>query len=141
MALCILGKNDIRVRFPASALSCPGCYNGEAARLKDYYKERQREFKEIVDDIKAKLGCLKCEENSLCCLDFHHAEGKKHKEISWLMKTKNKQALLEELIKCVCLCSNCHRKLHAGLVVLSKDELGTATAQMRSLVETIKQRE
>lgn len=106
-------------------------------RLKNYYKERQQEFKEIVDNIKIKLGCLKCEENAPCCLDFHHAEGKKHKEISWLIKTKNKQALLLELVKCVCLCSNCHRKLHAGLAVLSDDELGPATVRMRSLVETI----
>jgi hypothetical protein len=104
------------------------------ARMRDYYKERQRDFKEIVDSIKTKLGCLKCAESTLCCMDFHHVEGKKNKEISWLIKTKNKPALLAELVKCVCICSNCHRKIHAGLIVLSDEEVKIALIQIRSLV-------
>jgi hypothetical protein len=106
-------------------------------RLCAYYRDKQREFKNIVDDLKIEFGCLKCGETALCCLDFHHVKGDKNKEISWLIKTKNKQALILELIKCVCVCANCHRKLHAGIVILSNDEIEYAIAKMELLLKNM----
>ena len=31
-----------------------------------------------------------------------------------------KENLLKEIKKCVCLCANCHRKVHAGIIDLNK---------------------
>ena len=31
---------------------------------------------------------------------------------------RSREWLLEEIKKCVCLCSNCHRKIHAGIINL-----------------------
>ena len=32
---------------------------------------------------------------------------------------KNREWLSQEIAKCVCLCANCHRKVHAGLIDLN----------------------
>nr|DAV04229.1 MAG TPA: INTRON TRANSFERASE [Caudoviricetes sp.] len=35
-------------------------------------------------------------------------------------RSKGKENLLKEIKKCVCLCANCHRKVHAGIIDLNK---------------------
>jgi len=63
--------------------------------------------------------CAQChiqvgEEWPPVCFDFHHCKGKKEYNIAKLINSWNsKRALvLEELQKCIVLCSNCHRRLH-----------------------------
>lgn len=60
-------------------------------------------------------GCIFCDEREPVALDFHHLDPKnKDLEVSKLVYyslTKVK----EEIRKCVVLCSNCHRKHHAGI--------------------------
>lgn len=86
----------------------------------DYYKEKSKirkikvvkEFKEY----KKTLKCAKCNESEPCCLDFHHTDKDlKVSEISLLVNSGNTGQLKAELEKCIVLCANCHRKLHAGL--------------------------
>lgn len=67
-------------------------------------------------------GCSACNESDPCCLDFHHLDpNSKDKKISQLIKYGSKKRILKEASKCIVLCSNCHRKTHAGrLLPLSK---------------------
>jgi predicted HNH restriction endonuclease len=48
-------------------------------------------------------------------LDFHHVNPSE-KEHSWgTLRNRNWEYIKEELDKCICLCSNCHRELHHQL--------------------------
>jgi predicted HNH restriction endonuclease len=43
------------------------------------------------------------------------------KEFTLAKAASNKMAVaavLEELEKCICVCENCHRKIHGGLITL-----------------------
>lgn len=71
--------------------------------------------KELITKIKKDLsGCSRCGYN-ICdaALEFHHLDpAEKDSAISSLHKTED---IIKEAEKCVLLCSNCHRELHAGL--------------------------
>ncbi len=63
--------------------------------------------------------CIICEEMEGACLDLHHLDpNEKEIEISKVYKTWSWERLQTEINKCVVLCSNCHRKVHAGLISL-----------------------
>ena len=69
--------------------------------------------------MKSEKGCLACKENDPCCLDFHHLEDKNF-SIGYAIAERFKWEKIEnEIKKCVVLCSNCHRKLHAKRFCLS----------------------
>lgn len=62
-----------------------------------------------------------CGEGDAVCLDWHHVDPatKKH-NISYIIENLNNQPLMEaEIAKCVCLCSNCHKKVHAKRITHS----------------------
>ncbi|QGZ16283.1 putative HNH endonuclease [Erwinia phage Hena1] len=51
-------------------------------------------------------------------MDLHHLdEETKDANVSDLMRRGTKK-LIAEMNKCVVLCANCHRKVHAGILVL-----------------------
>ncbi len=85
-----------------------------------YYRRNEKTEKRLVDLIKSfKKACIVCEEKELCCIDFHHLDpSQKEFNIAELAKYGSKTKIEKEIIKCVCLCSNCHRKLHAGIIKL-----------------------
>lgn len=64
-------------------------------------------------------GCAKCGETTPVCLDAHHVDPAAKEftisRSSWWRMAKDIES---ELTKCVCLCKNCHAKLHAGLMGL-----------------------
>ena len=73
-----------------------------------------RERREWMNDVKSKHACVKCNENHISCLDFHHLNStEKEFDISTKIES-SKGKILEEINKCACLCANCHRKHHAG---------------------------
>ena len=41
----------------------------------------------------------------------------KEKDLS-LFRKNSKESILKEIQKCVCLCANCHRKVHASKIEL-----------------------
>lgn len=115
--------------------------NREKAR--EYYKKRYRSNANIrektrnrslknsiknrapIDEWK-KQGCQICGLlGPPIVFDAHHVDPtKKSFAISSYYKHCNKYVegqLQAELAKCVCLCSNCHRLLHAGVVTLKKE--------------------
>ena len=67
--------------------------------------------------IRSKLGfkkfagkCAFCPENNYACLDVHRIfEGYKGGEY--------------DTINCVCVCNNCHRKIHAGDIKIFKKHI------------------
>lgn len=70
-----------------------------------------------IQTIKSQQGCKICEEHRAVCLDFHHVEPGEH--ISKLIRDGVSMKTIEkEIRKCVVLCANCHRLLHAGLIDL-----------------------
>lgn len=60
-------------------------------------------------------GCRSCPETDCDCLDAHHIDpATKDFAISSIRVLNPKQEILiKELEKCICLCRNCHAKLHA----------------------------
>ena len=78
---------------------------------------RKKELAEWLANFKETLKCELCPEDESCCLEFHHTDpAKKELGVSqcatngWsIERTKN------EIKKCRVLCSNCHKKIHAGI--------------------------
>jgi hypothetical protein len=92
----------------------------EQDRLNDNARRRKSHRERIKWLNAQRAPCVICGESEPCCIDFHHKPGTtKVTEVSTLARrTFNKALLQEEIDKCVCLCSNCHRKVHAGLIDL-----------------------
>lgn len=80
-------------------------------------KKRTERTNEFLNEIKA-AGCEFCPEKENVCLDFHHRNPTdKDFQISNYKNSKFEK-IKEEVAKCVVVCSNCHRKIHAGLIKL-----------------------
>lgn len=81
--------------------------------------QKKRARKHKLDFIK--LRGSKCEicgyDKCLPALDFHHKDkAQKSFSISNGYRTsKKKEEIIEEIKKCVLLCSNCHHEVHEGL--------------------------
>ena len=76
-------------------------------------KTYRETFIEWIIDYKKNLKCEICNEDRYWVLDFHHKDPKeKDTEISVLVKSCNKKRILDEISKCMIVCSNCHRDLH-----------------------------
>lgn len=60
-----------------------------------------------------KTPCIKCGEDRLYVIDFHHINpADKKMSLSTHTKDFSEDIVLNEIKKCVCLCSNCHREFH-----------------------------
>lgn len=75
-------------------------------------------------------GCILCGERERCCIDAHHLDPH-DKDLSISRMIRNRapfERILTELTKCVPVCANCHRKIHAGLITLGeKLRVGNST--------------
>lgn len=87
-------------------------------RVKEYAKTytagKVRLLQDWVAETKRTLGCSNCSEDCPDCLDLHHVNYDKDKSVAHLIVGKNVQRVVDEINKCCVLCSNCHRKHHAG---------------------------
>lgn len=83
-------------------------------------QNRSNRIREFVKFIKGNFKCINCPESCPCCLDFHHLDPTlKDRDVSECLHNGSMKKLLDEVSKCVVLCSNCHRKIHSGLIVLN----------------------
>jgi hypothetical protein len=80
--------------------------------------KRKQELRDWLDDYKTRLICELCGEKHPACLDFHHRDATSKdfsvgsiKEHGW-----GKERVLNEIQKCMVVCANCHRKIHAKAV-------------------------
>jgi lysyl-tRNA synthetase class I len=88
-------------------------------KYKEKYDERNKQQKEKTKQTileHKKSGCMSCKEADPVCLDFHHLDDKDL--VVSQMLGYNEERVLKEISKCVVLCANCHRKVHAGVLVL-----------------------
>ena len=97
------------------------------ARLKWYYKNKEKQLakqkkaREIREKwfkmYKKKQFCKSCEmsfnDYPECC-DFHHLDPTLKKgNVFQIVRSYTMATVMKELKKCIPLCANCHRKLHA----------------------------
>lgn len=83
-------------------------------KLISYRKNAQRNrqwARELIIEAR-KVGCLHCGQLHPATLDFHHKDPKTKKFNLTTGKTRSRKSIIEELQKCIVLCSNCHRILH-----------------------------
>lgn len=89
--------------------------NKEQYRVRN---EAQRiERRKVVLESKH-CGCNCCSETEPCCLEFHHLDPTQKDFAVADRSYANLDRLREEIRKCVVVCSNCHKKIHAGLIKL-----------------------
>lgn len=83
---------------------------------KDYLRQKQRDL--II--LKETRGCAICDMKDAACLEFHHLipEEKKFNVDLAAVKARSAQEIQKEMAKCVILCANCHRRVHAGTIVV-----------------------
>lgn len=82
-------------------------------KIKEQAQKRRQERRLWIQEIKSKLYCVKCDMNKIECLDFHHSNPKeKDSAIAKVIYRWSKQRILNEIKKCIVLCSNCHRTEH-----------------------------
>ena len=124
---CFALKNKKLNKLQSKCKQCQSKYHKKHYKLnKDIYCDRarinntkyKRRNKDFINEYKANKGCEFCSENTPVCLDFHHINPKiKDWNISVMCRGANSiQTIQEEINKCIVICSNCHRKLHAGLI-------------------------
>ena len=79
-------------------------------------RKKMQQF--IFEDKKSK-GCYKCDEDEPYCLDYHHTDEDKEIEVSIAVnRAWSKERIQKEIDKCILVCANCHRKIHARLITL-----------------------
>lgn len=84
-------------------------------------RARQQQLLDQLRNYKSSHGCCCCEECEAVCLELHHLDPSV-KEIHPADMVTDGWAwsrMLEEIKKCVVVCSNCHKKIHAGLLTPS----------------------
>lgn len=114
------------VRKDGLQSACKKCSNQsvDSSRQKDYERyrsvqsDRLKRNLQAIREWKTSQGCLKCEETFYACLELHHLDpSEKEGDPSTLGQSSLKK-FLKEASKCVVLCANCHRKVHAGLITI-----------------------
>ncbi|UYL84861.1 hypothetical protein pEaSNUABM55_00082 [Erwinia phage pEa_SNUABM_55] len=89
----------------------PTCRKCETAK-------RMARFDELLLSVFGKIECKRCGyDKCKQAIDCHHLDGDlKEYAVGRLRTSGNKsETIINELKKCVLLCSNCHREYHAGL--------------------------
>lgn len=76
-------------------------------------RKTNEKYRQWVRGLKEGKACIDCGEPDTRCLDWHHADPAT-KEFGLAQGGyRGKQAVLQEIAKCIILCANCHRKRHA----------------------------
>lgn len=77
---------------------------------------RNKSFRKSVNEYKLSSGCSACGFNELAeALVFHHLDKSTKLHNVSKMGLWPDDLVVKEIEKCVILCENCHRELHAGL--------------------------
>lgn len=108
-----LSKYKIRKEMNKCEILCSNCHR-KHHQTTNKKRKKYSEAELLVMNIKKINKCGKCSEDTACCLDFHHINPETKKfTIGNALKMKiSTEEMLEELKKCIILCSNCHRKAH-----------------------------
>jgi hypothetical protein len=104
-----------QIVLDSTGCTLPKNYYRPTSGSSSNYRLRVKEF---VLDYKKQHPC-RCGESEPACLDFHHRNPKeKLFALNAGVKSKSLEVITVEIAKCILLCANCHRKVHAGLLSL-----------------------
>lgn len=94
--------------------------NRRIERPEIHIAQETRRIKRVRDwQNSLKTPCIICGEKEFVCIDWHHVDPSTKLFTIGANFNKARTSILKEISKCVCLCSNCHRKVHAGLLNLN----------------------
>lgn len=80
-------------------------------------RRKKEEIEQMISEFR-KNGCSRCPEREPCCLVAHHVNpSQKEILVSRSKSRTNPKRVAKELAKCLCLCMNCHAKLHVRELV------------------------
>lgn len=132
---CLVDKNlsDFYFRSKSKGILQSRCKECQTNSKYEYYldnkekiskkqKDRKIEAVQFVNKMKSP-GCSLCDEKEPVALDFHHLlpANKSDRISSMIRQRKTILEIQAEIDKCVILCSNCHRKVHAGIIKLKHE--------------------
>lgn len=93
---------------------CKACNKVVTKVRSDRAQERRTA---LLKELVGVRGCRLCGETDEVVLTFHHVDpgqklGRVHEFVNG---RKSERRLREEVAKCIVLCLNCHRRVHAGV--------------------------
>ena len=92
-------------------------YRRNPDRKKQQTTTLQERISQELNQIKQNSGCKYCKETTPICLDFHHKDAAlKDENVSYWVHSKSRDKAIEEAKKCIVVCANCHRKIHARIL-------------------------
>jgi hypothetical protein len=86
-------------------------------KKKEYNKKLYDKVKLFQQTFMKNNPC-ECGVSDIECLDYHHIDQQTMEKRIPSIHTFNKS--IEEMIKCIVVCANCHRKIHAGTKISTK---------------------
>ena len=88
-----------------------------------YYEGKGKAIIQRRRDLLSQFSCICCNESTPCAIDWHHIDDEtKSFNIATGMR-RGEDVWWNEILKCVPLCANCHRKLHNNLICLIPQKL------------------
>ena len=89
--------------------------------MREAVKRRRKRLREMAREYSGNK-CMICGYNRCPgALDFHHRDPKKKEfGLSDRCLTRSWEKTKKEIEKCVLICANCHREVHAGITQLPK---------------------
>ena len=85
---------------------CKYCHN-------KHMNQKNAENRATIQNLKKETVCQKCGESRWYLLDYHHIDPTTKKNtVARLTIHSSLENALEEIDKCIPLCSNCHREFH-----------------------------
>jgi 5-methylcytosine-specific restriction endonuclease McrA len=100
-------------------------YADRAVYLRQAVSKRRKKLRELARQYKGGeciiCGYKQCQD----ALEFHHLNPKgKDFGLSSRGLTRSWEKIKKEIDKCILICSNCHREVHAGVTQLPKETSG-----------------
>ena len=93
--------------------------NKHYKKNKEYYKQKRQDRREVLIDeysrLKSTFVCSICSESDPATIDLHHLDKDSKESIVSILVQHGTSwyKIVAEIEKCVSLCANCHRKVHA----------------------------
>lgn len=100
--------------------------------------KRSKKKKKLIIQGAKSGGCILCGyKKCLAALDFHHVSSDKEFSVNKACANSySYDCIIKEIGKCVVVCSNCHREIHAGEIVSYPHVVKKGATDNRSIKET-----
>lgn len=117
-------------------------YNTHKELRRKHYQQANRDQRQRRKDwyvaMMNETTCAHCPENHISVLDFHHVDDNKDHGVSKLLTDKRAiDRVVSEMEKCVVVCSNCHRKHHAGIINVNQYQKYQIPANWQDIWESL----